>query len=138
MFCASQNVWDTNSADKTVTYDQVFLSSVTNMVGAELDPGTGVFKAGARGSYMVSASMEMMIDSDQTHNVYIQKNGETLADSKMSAHCDVNNFYCLSDNGAKDIVVALEAGDTLNLLTKKSEGLDIANIVFCVQSLKVQ
>ena len=134
-FCSSKTSLNTDSAT-VINYDTVFLDS-SSIVGASMDAGSGRFVAGAAGSYLVSASMEMMMDAGQTHNIWVQRNGENIQDSRMTGSCDVLKFFGLYDNGSKDIVVHLEKDDELTLYTDASPGMDLQNIVFCVQSLKV-
>ena len=134
-FCSSKTTLNTDSAT-VIKYDKVFLES-NNILGASMSAGSGVFVAGAGGSYLVSAGMEMMMDAGQTHNIWVRTNGENIQDSRMTGSCDVLKFFGLYDNGSKDIVVHLEAGDEVTLYTDASPGLDLQNIVFCVQSLKV-
>ena len=120
-----------------ITYDKVFLESTT-ILEASMDPASGKFVACATGSYMVSFSMEMGMDPGQVQNIWVQKQGaEELPGSRMTGISSVDVFFGLYDNGSKDIVVELQAGDELNLFAEASYSLDLTNIVFCVQSLKL-
>merc|ERR1712080_437665 len=109
-FCASRPSWDEVGV---VTYDKLFVDS-NNIVNGELNPG-------------------------QQHKVWVQKMGNSLPDTLMSSSCNVMQFYGMSDNGSKDVVLELAAGDKVNLFhTTGDGGLGLANMVFCVQSLKVK
>ena len=104
-----------------------------------MDAASGKFVAGEAGSYMVSFSMEMGMDPGQIQNIWVQKQGgEEVAGSRMTGKSSVDVFFGLFDNGSKDVVVELLAGDELNLFAEASSSLDLSNIVFCVQSLKVK
>jgi len=134
-FCASRASLDAD-AGGIITYDKVFLESST-ILDASMDPASGKFVAGAAGSYMVSFSMEMGMDPGQTHNVWVQKQGESLADSRMTGTSSAEVSFGFFDNGSKSIVVEMETGEELNLFADSSAPLGLNNIVFCVQSLKL-
>jgi len=134
-FCASRASLDAD-AGGIITYDKVFLESSTIM-DASMDPASGKFVAGAVGSYMVSFSMEMGMAPGQTHNVWVQKQGESLADSRMTGTSSAEVSFGFFDNGSKSIVVEMETGEELNLFADTSAPLGLNNIVFCVQSLKL-
>ena len=121
-----------------ITYDKVFLESST-IPTAGMDAASGKFVAGEAGSYMVSFSMEMGMDPGQIQNIWVQKQGgEEVAGSRMTGKSSVDVFFGLFDNGSKDVVVELQKDDELNLFAEASSSLDLRNIVFCVQSLKVK
>jgi hypothetical protein len=132
--CAYQETFDPDNSN-IITYSKVFVES--NNIGATMNPSTGMFKAGAAGSYMVSTSMEMMLNPGQTHNIVVQKQGKDITESRMTGTCNGMSFAGFYDNGSKNIVVELAIGDEINLHASTSEGMDLKNIVFCVQSLKV-
>merc|ERR1711971_382471 len=137
IFCSSRALFDAD-AGGIITYDKVFLESST-IPTAGMDAASGKFVAGEAGSYMVSFSMEMGMDPGQIQNIWVQKQGgEEIAGSRMTGKSSVDVFFGLFDNGSKDVVVELLAGDELNLFAEASSSLDLRNIVFCVQSLKVK
>jgi len=134
-FCASRASLYAD-AGGIITYDKVFLESST-ILDASMDAASGKFVAGAAGSYMVSFSMEMGMYPGQTHNVWVQKQGESLVDSRMTGTSSAEVSFGFFDNGSKNIVVEMEAGEELNLFADASAPLGLKNIVFCVQSLKL-
>merc|ERR1712002_1198190 len=73
------------------------------------------FHAGADGSYMISASMEMQLYPGQTHRIWVQKNDVTIPESLMESSCNIEQFYGMSDNGSKDIVLTLKANEEVSL-----------------------
>merc|ERR1711874_62357 len=120
-----------------MTYDEVYVKSNT-IVNANMDKDTGKFHAGAAGTYMVSVSMEMKLIPGQQHKIWIQKLGNSIPETLMSSSCNVMQFYGTSDNGSKDVVLELAAGDELNLFhTTMDGGQGLSDIIWCVQSLKV-
>lgn len=132
--CAYQGTFNPDSSN-IITYSNVFVES--DNIGATMNPSTGIFKAGASGSYMVSTSMEMELNPGQTHSIVVQRQGEDIAESRMTGTCNDMSFAGFYDNGSKNIVVELATGDEINLYASTSKGMDLKNIVFCVQSLKV-
>merc|ERR1712192_380860 len=136
IFCSSRALFDAD-AGGIITYDKVFLESST-IPTAGMDAASGKFVAGEAGSYMVSFSMEMGMDPGQIQNIWVQKQGEEVAGSRMTGKSSVDVFFGLFDNGSKDFVVELQKDDELNLFAEASSSLDLRNIVFCVQSLKVK
>ena len=141
VFCASRALFDAD-AGGIITYDKVFLES-SRLPSASMDPASGKFVAGATGSYRVSFSMEMGMDPGQIQNIYVytkKANQDNVEDwnVRMTGKSSVDVFFGLYDNGSKDVVLELEVGEELWLSASPSASLDLSNIVFCVQSLKVK
>lgn len=138
-FCASKSKWTDTG---TITFDKVFLNN-SNIDDTNLDANSGIFVAGAAGSYLVTASMEMRMISGQSHKIWIEQNGDK--ESEMGSKCDEFSWGN-SDNGSKDIVLELAKGDEVKLVHETTgdthladpEDIILANIVFCVRSLKVK
>jgi hypothetical protein len=132
-FCASKKDW-TNTGD--ITYDEVFLKNNT-IDNADMDKESGKFRAGAKGSYMISASLEMMLRPGQEHKIWIQHNNDNVNDTLISSKTNKYSYQS-NDNGSKDIVLALEENDEVSLFHETNEDQDgLSNVIFCVRSVKV-
>jgi len=132
-FCASKSAINTAG---TLSYDKLFLNQ-NNVVDAALDVATGTFKAGAGGSYQVMVSAEVVSSPGQEHNIWVAVNGAKKAESLIHTMYDPNMFGSGSDNASRDIVLSLNAGDTVSLTHETGGDGQLLNVIFCVSSIKL-
>eukprot|EP00092_Neocalanus_flemingeri_P019418 GFUD01021033.1.p1 GENE.GFUD01021033.1~~GFUD01021033.1.p1 ORF type:complete len:1054 (-),score=234.72 GFUD01021033.1:7-3144(-) len=133
-FCASQSV--TTSTAGTLTYEKVFLDQ-NNIVDAAMDASTGIFKAGAAGSYQVMVSVEVVSEPGQQHSIWVAVNGENKMESLIHTIYDGNRSGSGSDNASREIVLGLNAGDTVSIFHETEGASLLANVVFCISSIKL-
>lgn len=133
-FCASQ---DRSNAAGILTYDQIDVE-VNTVPGANLNVGNGLFTAGASGFYQVTMSMEMTGSSSESHSVWFERNGNKIEESLLNWNYHSTMWGKGVDNGNRDMVLRLEVGDTIGLRHEKTASEDMINIVFCVNSVKLE
>jgi len=135
-FCASSA--QTN-VDGVLTYDKLFLEQ-SNVPGASLDIGSGKFVAGSTGSYQVMVSAEVVTAPGQGHNIWVAVNDVKKEESLIHSESADYLFGSGFDNASKDIVLRLNAGDTVSIThtTTPSDGKEqLLNVIFCVSSIKL-
>jgi len=133
-FCAHKA--STNDVGPVV-FDSIYVSN-NNINGADFNTGSGEFLAGAAGIYKVMFAMEMVSDSGKEHSVWLMMNGAKLEESKV--HSDYNQYAIGqgTDNGGREVLLALNAGDTVGLYHETNGSSDIMSITFCVTALEFQ
>ena len=81
----------------TIPYTSLLYSS-TNTEGGGLDISTGVFTAPHGGSYTVYWDTNALLDSGEDVRIYLQKNGETIEESRHYSAYTSSSGY-LDDQG---------------------------------------
>jgi len=120
-----------------VVYDAVYLSD-NNVNGAELNAGAGTFTAGAAGTYKVTAALEIVSDSGQDHSVWMMVNGAKMEESKMYSGYNIYSTGKGTDNGSREIMLAMNAGDTISLQHETNGSSGLVSITLCVSSIMFQ
>jgi len=133
-FCAHKA--STNDVGPVV-FDSVYVSN-NNINGAVFNPGAGEFQAGAAGIYKVMFAMEIVSDSEKEHSVWLMLNGANLEESKVHSDFDQYADGVGTDNGGREVLLALNAGDTIGLYHETNGGSGIMSVTFCVTALEFQ
>jgi len=131
-FCAVKDV--TNS--QTISFDK-FLLNKNNIEGATFDTSSGTFVAGKSGSYQVMFSLEMVTDPSTNHDVWVVVNDVKVQESRIHS---TQGSYALDagfDNGSRDMVLELNAGDRVYLTHEQNTDQMLHNIIFCISSLNL-
>merc|ERR1719317_937789 len=117
-------------SNQTITYGFLVYSSM-NTEGGGLDITTGVFTAPLGGSYTVYWNLVADVKSETNSEIYLQKNGESLRESRTFSKYSGPSGYVL-DQGGRTLVLHLGAGDTLQLYSGNSNAFPLFHITFCV------
>merc|ERR1719317_1387864 len=115
---------------RPITYTSLPYSS-TNTEGGGLDITTGVFTAPLGGSYTVYWNLVADVKSETNSEIFLQKNGESLRESRTFSKYSGPSGYVL-DQGGRTLVLYLGAGDTLQLYSGNSNAFPLFHITFCV------
>eukprot|EP00091_Calanus_sinicus_P018103 TRINITY_DN4023_c0_g1_i5.p1 TRINITY_DN4023_c0_g1~~TRINITY_DN4023_c0_g1_i5.p1 ORF type:complete len:201 (-),score=45.60 TRINITY_DN4023_c0_g1_i5:18-620(-) len=134
-FCAHK---ETSTEIGTVTYDAILFLSNNNVAGADLSVSTGKFTAGATGSYKVTVGAEMLSDPSQDHYLWVVKNGAKMEETKM--HSGNSNYATGkgTDNGSRELILNLNAGETISLQHETDGSSGIMSVTFCVASVEFE
>jgi len=132
-FCASISETNLNGV---LVYNKLFLDQ-SNVPGALLDPSTGKFTAGAAGSYQVLVSAEVITAPDQTHDIWVAVNDVKIEESKIHSVTEDYMFDAGYDNASRDIVLKLQAGETVSIIHETNGEKQLKNVIFCVSSFKL-
>ena len=119
-------------------YDADLFLSNNNVNGAELNVGTGTFTAGAAGTYKVVVGLEMLSNSDQEHNVWVVKDGVKMEETKMHSGYSVYATGKGTDNGSRELMLKLNAGETISLQHETDGTSGIMSVTFCVSSVNFE
>ena len=134
-FCAHK---ETSTEIGTVTYDAILFLDNNNVNGAELDVSTGKFTAGATGRYKVAVGVEMLSNSDQDHYLWVVKNGAKMEETKMHSGYSIYASGKGTDNGSRELILNLNAGETLSLQHETDGSSGIMSVTFCVSSVEFE
>ena len=126
-FCGYQET--TNVVAGYVPYSSLFYSS-TNIEGANLDISTGIFTSGHPGTYTVTWSLHNQNGhTEQQVVLYLFKNDNRIIESQYySKQIEASAV----DQGAVNLVLHLERGDTLALYYEDCSD-KIWIVMFCVE-----
>merc|ERR1712179_230760 len=125
--CGSHN--DFLYGSMTIPYTSLLYSS-TNTEGGGLDITTGVFTAPWGGSYTVSWDTLAILDYGEYVNIFLQKNGENIEESRHNSYYESNER--VQEQGGRTMVVYLAMGDTLQLYRDSYNTGEIRYTTFCV------
>merc|ERR1719285_235092 len=125
--CGYTQGWNTPSA--TITYDSLL---VDNSESGQLDTESGVFTCLAAGLYSVSFSGQAYLDPGEYFRMFVLRNGKRVEESRFYAQAAADNGNAIYQQGSRNLVLALEEGDTLELETDSNYDSDIYRLVFCI------
>jgi len=132
-FCATKP--ETNQ-DGVLAFESLMLDH-NNIAGATFDLNAGKFTAGATGSYQVMISAEAVSAPGQYHKLWVAvndaKKDETLIYAEQGDHTYSSGF----DNVSRDIVLKLDAGNTVTVVHETNGNENLVNVIFCVSSMKL-
>jgi hypothetical protein len=114
----------TKSAHCGYQYSWTRAGSVINYSKVEPDEGvgslvasTGVYTAQAAGIYQVVWSLHNYLDGGKYNEIYLQRNGQKVDESRHYSHNFAGNKL-IKEQGGRTMLVNLQSGDTLNLKTE--------------------
>jgi len=132
-YCASSSTTNVNGV---LTYDKLFLEQ-NNIPGAALDTATGKFTAGSAGSYQVLVSAELVTGPGKTHSIWVAVSDVKVEESLMQSVTGEYMWEPGYDNASRDIVLKLNAGDTVSIIHETDGAEQLVNVIFCVSSFKL-
>ena len=146
-FCSFKS----STNEERITYEKIFLDN-NNINSASMDISSGTFTAGAAASYQVSgvnplligtsvqisANMEMRLTGGQIHDVWVVVNDVEIEESRMSSSYDTNMPGELVDNGNKNIILSLSAGDRVYLAHHTDGDKPLTSVTFCISLIKIE
>jgi len=123
--------------DERISYNNIFLDN-NNVDGASMDISTGIFIAGATASYQISANVEMRLAAGQNHDVWVVVNDIEVEGGRMSSSYDKTMQGILVDNGSKNLVLALTAGDKVYLAHHTNGEEPLTSVTYCISLIKIE
>jgi len=136
-FCAHREETKDNGI---VVYDAILFLDSNTVPEASMNVYSGMFTAGSTGRYKVSVGLEMLCDGSQEHSLWVEKNGVRLEETRLHYSYDINAFGSGWDNGSREIILSLTAGETVNLYheTNQPGGKAVLSTTFCVSSIEFE
>ena len=136
-FCAHREETNDNGI---VVYDAILFLDSNTVPEASMNVYSGMFTAGSAGRYKVSVGLEMLSNGSQEHTLWIEKNGSRLDETRIHHSYDANAYGSGWDNGSREIILSLNAGETVNLYheTNQPNGQGIMSTTFCVSSIEFE
>merc|ERR1712192_153540 len=148
MTCAQRNSWPT-FRNATITFDYLTAdfnnADIAEGADGQLDIVTGLFTSLTAGVYEVTFSGVSVIspggetESSSDQYFYLMHNGESEGDeAEWWSKADSGNLGDTYDMGSRTVILRLQLGDTLSLMTGGAyyNGF-IDNFTFCVKLLAI-
>jgi len=122
----------------TVVYDATLFLNNNNVEEADMNVYTGMFTAGRTGRYKVAVGLEMLSDSGQDHYLWVVKNGNKLEETKMHSGYSTYANGKGTDNGSRELILNINAGETISLQHETNGHSGIMSVTFCVSSIEFE
>merc|ERR1711936_422595 len=129
-FTCSSHYTTLTISSQRIPYTSLLYSS-TNVDGAYMDTGAGVFTAGMGGTYTVTWSLAAWDGAGDTSvDVYLRRNKETIVESHHGSYYSGPSGV-VDNQGGRTLVLHLDRGDTLDLWCEDCDA-GIGHVTFCV------
>ena len=122
----------------TIVYDAILFLNNNNVAAADMNVYTGMFTAGRTGRYKVAVGLEMLNDSGQDHYLWVVKNENKLEETKMHSGYSTYANGKGTDNGSRELILNIDAGETICLQHETNGHSGIMSVTFCVSSIEFE
>ena len=86
----------------------------------------------------ISANIEMRLAAGQSHDVWAVLNDVDVEGGRMRSSYDKNMPGMLVDNGSKNIVLGLTAGDKVYLAHSTNGEEPLTSVTYCISLINIE